>query len=95
VTQIGVGLIGKGGPPSGLDVSIITLDESWAGTYQTTVISGDGTTKNDVTGSPVASYTNSTGSAQDVALVVDNGQYDATGTGSKEDVVVGGDAEVV
>lgn len=95
VTQIGIGLLGKGSPPSGLNVILISLDSTWNGTEQATVISGDGTSKNDVTGSPIASYTNTTGGAQDVAIVVDNGQYSAAGTGSGENVVVEGDAQVV
>lgn len=48
----------------------------------TTILSGDGATLfDDETGSPLASYTNTTGAAETVMIALDNGQYN-TGSGS-------------
>jgi len=89
-----LGVVGSGAPPSGVNLTIISLDSSWNGTQETVIISGDGTNKTDVTGSPITSYQNTTGSQQDVAIVVDNGQFGAPGTGSTEEVVTTGDGDV-
>lgn len=80
--------------PSGLDLVIAVLDGTGGATKQTTVITGDGTIQNDVTGNPVASYSNSSGSAQSVAIMVDNGYFN-TGTGSSKDVFTTARGEVV
>lgn len=62
--------------PTGLDLVLATLDNAGDGTVQATVLSGDGATVYDrVTGSPQASYTNSSGGTQTVAVVVDNGHF--------------------
>lgn len=95
VTKAGMGVLGSGAPPSGLNLIIISLSSGWSGTEQSTIISADGTSKTDVTGSSVASYENRTGSAQDVAIAVDNGHFSAAGIGSTADVVVHGNAEVI
>lgn len=80
--------------PSGCDLIIATLANDGTGTSQTTLISGDGATVyDDQTGSPVGSYSNASGSAQTVALMVDNGNFNA-GSGSDQDVAAGGIGEV-
>ncbi len=59
--------------PSGIDMQIVTFDNAGSYTVQTTVLSGDDSTVYDrVTGSPLASYTNTSGSAQSVGVIVEN-----------------------
>lgn len=79
-------LLADGKPaPTDLDLVIATLDNTGGATRQTIVVDGDGTKQNDLSGSPLASYANSSGSTQTVAVMVDNGQFNA-GTGSKQDI---------
>jgi hypothetical protein len=67
--------------PSSLDLEIHTLDNAGGSTKQATVLSGDGSTVYaDETGSPLASYTNTTGVGMTVAVVVNNA------TGAAQDV---------
>jgi hypothetical protein len=74
--------------PTDLDLELVTMDNAGAFTSRVTLLSGDGTTVFDrETGDPLASWTNSTGSAQTIALIVDNG------TGSDQDIAA--DAEGV
>jgi hypothetical protein len=89
-------LLADGQPaPSGCDLILATLDGTGGGTSQTTLISGDGTTVyRDQMGTPLGSYSNSSGSAQTVALAVDNGNFNA-GSGSSQDVLASGIGEVV
>lgn len=94
VQQAGLLLADGQAAPSNLDLVIATFDNSGNATKQTTVITGDGTVKGDETGSPLASYTNSSGSAQSVALLVDNGFFNA-GTGSDKDVYATARGEIV
>jgi len=79
--------------PTGTSIRIITLNNAGGGTSQVTIVSGDGTTIYDnVTaqnrGDSIASYKNTTGSEQTVAVVADNGEFGA-GTGSTEDLFAG------
>lgn len=70
--------------PSGLYLVFITLDGSGGSTLQSNMISGDGTTLHvDKTGTPFFSYTNTSGSVQQVGYAVDNGQYNS---GAGQDV---------
>lgn len=63
--------------PSGLNLLIVPN-----GSSNTTILSGDGTTLYlNETGTPYASYTNTTGSTQEVAIMLDNGDY-GSGVGS-------------
>lgn len=80
-------LLADGQPaPSGVDLTIITEDNTGAATSRTIVLSGDGSTVYDKeTGSPLASYTNSSGGGQTIAIVVDNGKFN-TGSGSSQDI---------
>lgn len=64
---------------SGVDL-IVAADGSGK---QATVFSGDGSTFHEGNGEPLASYTNTTGSPQQVAVLIDNGEF---GTGAGEDV---------
>jgi len=58
---------------SGVNLELVTFDNAGAYTTQATLISGDGSTvHDDETGSPLASYTNGTGSGQSVGVLVDN-----------------------
>lgn len=62
---------------SGIDLTIVAQNGT-----NVTVLSGDGSTLHtQVTGAPVASYTNTTGSAEVVMVAIDNGDYN-TGTGN-------------
>jgi len=62
--------------PNGYDLVIATLDGSGGGTKRTDVLTGDGATiSDDETGSPLASWTNNTGSEQTTAILMDNGQF--------------------
>jgi len=76
ITQA-VHLIANGtAAPSGYDLTIATLDGSGSGTERQDILAGDGTTIfDDETGSPLASWTNNTGSAQTTAVIMDNGQF--------------------
>lgn len=66
---------------SSINLIIATLDNSGGFTSRTTIISGDGSTVfDDETGTPLASWQNTTGSGQTVAVLIDNG------SGSSEDV---------
>ena len=68
--------------PSGVDLELVTFDNSGAFTSRATLVSGDGSTIYDrVTGDPLASYTNSSGGPQSVGVIVDNG------SGASVDVV--------
>ncbi len=81
--------------PSGVDLILATLAGDGTGTSQTTLISGDGSTVfDDETGSPLGSYSNTSGAAVTVALGVDNGNFNS-GSGSAQDVIAGGIGEVV
>jgi len=72
--------------PSGCDAIIATLDNAGGGTSQATILSGDGSTiYDDETGNPLASYTNTSGATQTVAIGVDNGNWNA-GSGADQDV---------
>lgn len=67
-------LLADGQPaPSGLDLEIHTMDNAGATTSRVTAITGDGATvHDDQTGSPLASYQNTSGAGQTVAVVVNN-----------------------
>jgi len=81
--------------PTGLNLTIITENNSGGATAQTTILSGDGSTVYDKeTGSPLASYQNTSGSGRTVAVVIDNGDFGG-GTGSSQDVYGDVLAEVV
>lgn len=68
--------------PSGVDLVIAVIGGSGATGSKVDIISGDGATiHDDQTGSPIASYQNTSGGKQTVAVVVDNGHYNA-GSGS-------------
>lgn len=55
------------------DLKLVTLDNAGSFTSQATLIAGDGSTVfDDETGSPLGSYTNSTGSGETIGVLVDN-----------------------
>lgn len=62
--------------PTGLDLVIATLDNAGGHTVQTTIYSGDGSTIWDgdaaSRGDPLASYSNTSGAGQTVAVLADN-----------------------
>jgi len=85
VAQAGL-ILADGQPaPSGLDLVIATLDNSGTTLKVADIIVGDGTVLADETGDPLASYENTTGAEQTVAVLVDNGNFNS-GTGSSQDV---------
>jgi len=68
--------------PSSLDLELVTLDNAGSFTSRSSLISGDGSTVfDDETGSPLGSYTNSSGGGQTIGVLVDNA------TGSAQDVM--------
>lgn len=79
--------------PTDLDLVIATLDNAGAATVQATIIAGDGTVKDNERGDPLASYSNTSGAAQTVAVFVDNGNFNA-GTGSSQDIAASARGEV-
>jgi hypothetical protein len=59
--------------PSGCDLELVSMDNAGGFTSRDTIISGDGSTVyDDETGTPLATYTNSSGGGQTVAVLVDN-----------------------
>lgn len=59
--------------PSGVNMELVTFDNAGAYTTQATIASGDGSTVFDrETGDPLASYQNTSGSAQSIGVIVDN-----------------------
>jgi hypothetical protein len=88
-------LLADGQPaPTDLDLILATLDGAGGGTKQTTIVAGDGTAQATVEGDPVASYENTSGGEETVAVLVDNGNYNA-GTGADQDIVADAHGEVV
>jgi len=85
VYQAGLILADGQAAPTDLDLVIATLDNAGAATLQTVVVDGDGTLKSDQKGDPLASYQNTSGAEQTVAILVDNGNFNA-GTGSSQDI---------
>jgi len=71
--------------PTDLDLVLATLDNAGNTTKQATIISGDGTVQGTVEGNPLASHSNTSGGRQTVAVLVDNGQFNA-GTGASQDI---------
>jgi len=68
--------------PSGVDLLLVTFDNSGGFTSHNTIISGDGSTiHDDETGSPLASHTNTSGSPQSTGVIVNET------TGNAQDVV--------
>ncbi|AGM11827.1 baseplate protein [Haloarcula californiae tailed virus 2] len=68
--------------PTGIDLELVTFDNAGSFNSQSTLVTGDGATVHDrVTGTPIASYENTTGSAQSIGVLVDNT------TGSDQEVV--------
>jgi hypothetical protein len=80
-----------GSPPTGLDLSIFINDGGTA-VQGEKILQGDGTTTSaSGSGSPLASYANTTGGTQMVAIIVDNGGVDSnSGTGSQQDTTTNG-----
>jgi hypothetical protein len=76
--------------PSGTEISVIDGNNSNTATgLPLTVLSGDGTTEYpQQTGTPLAQYTNNTGSTQTIVIGVDNGQ-NTTGSGSNINIQAG------
>jgi hypothetical protein len=73
-------LVNADGSPvaSGVDLELVTMDNAGSFTVRSTLISGDGSTVfDDETGSPLGSYTNTSGSGQTIAVLVDNGSSNA------------------
>lgn len=57
-----------------VDLELVTLDNAGGFTSRATLITGDGSTVfDDETGSPLGSYTNTSGGGQTIAVFVDNG----------------------
>ena len=83
-------LIESDGHPvdTGVDLVIATLDNSGNGDRKTVVLEGDGSSVYDrQTGSPIASYSNTSGSSKTVMIGVDNGHFNA-GSGSEQELYV-------
>lgn len=67
--------------PTGLNLELVTFDGAGGYTTQASLITGDGSTLHDrESGDPLGSYTNTSGSAETVGVIVDNT------TGADEDI---------
>jgi len=78
-------------PPTGLDLSIL-INDSGTAVQGEKILQGDGTTSSaSGSGSPLASFANSSGETKMVAIIVDNGGVDSnTGTSSSQDTTTNG-----
>lgn len=86
ITQAALLLADGTAAPSNLDLIIGTLDNAGSGTSETNVIQGDGSTVfDDQTGSPLASYSNTSGNTETVFIGIDNGDFNP-GTGSDQEI---------
>jgi hypothetical protein len=94
ILQAGLILADGQAAPSDLDLVIATMDNSGVATKQTTIIAGDGTVQAHETGDPLAQYSNTSGGAQTVAILIDNGNFNA-GTGASQDVSADAQGEIV
>jgi hypothetical protein len=95
IYQAGLLLDSLAAAPTDLDLVIYTGDNAGNATKRTTILAGDGATVyDDETGSPLASWTNSTGAGLTTAIGVDNGNFNA-GTGAAQDVVTSYMGQVV
>jgi hypothetical protein len=75
--------------PTGVNMSLVTFDNSGGKTVQDSLITGDGSTVFDLeTGMPLGSYENTSGGPQSVGVVVPNG------SGSSVDVLASIEGEV-
>lgn len=83
ITQASLQKLEGEAAPDGVDLIIGDLTDD---TAADTAITGDGTDKNDVTGDPLASYTNSNDSGVHIAVLIDNGNYNA-GSGSAQSMM--------
>lgn len=72
--------------PSGLDMIITTMDNSGLAFKDSEIITGDGTVQDNESGTPLASYENTTGSSQTIAIFIDNGNYNS-GTNADQGVI--------
>jgi len=75
--------------PTDLDLDLIVN-----GSYSQAILTGDGTTVKNKVQNP-ASYSNSSGSKATVSVVVNNGAYSQTGTGSSQNAYGDVTAEVI
>jgi hypothetical protein len=58
---------------TGVDLELVTMDNAGAFTSQAVILSGDGATVyDDETGQPLSTFTNTSGGAQTIAVLVDN-----------------------
>lgn len=79
-------LLDTGAPaPTDLNLLLITEDNSGGGVERAKILQGDGSTVFDKEAGELATWENTTGSGQTMAVVVDNGNF-GTGTGSNQDV---------
>lgn len=75
---------------SGVNLELVTMDNAGAFTVQSTLIAGDGATVyDDETGSPLATYENTSGAGQTIAVLVDNGLTNAVNIVSSAEGVTG------
>lgn len=83
VTQAMLTTANLGAAPVGVDLVIadITNDVS-----EVTLITGDGTVKDDETGSPLGSYQNNSGAEEQIGILMDNGNWNG-GSGSNQDLL--------
>lgn len=89
-------IMGDGTPAlTNLDLVIGVLDGEGGENKVGTVLQGDGETiyRNEI-GNPLGAYTNTSGSEQTVALLVDNGLFN-DGTGGEQDIIANARIKVV
>lgn len=73
--------------PSGVDITIATMDGNGNASSETVVVSGDGSTRFLSEDPDDGEFVNDTGGVQYVGVVIDNGDFNA-GSGASQGVVV-------
>lgn len=82
--------------PNGLDMTLCRFDNAGNVIRRTDVINGDGTVQDDVTGDPIATFENSSGTETTVGILIDNGKFPGLGgTGSEQDIQATATGKVV
>lgn len=83
VTQAMFTTANLGAVPAGVDLVIADLTNDVS---EVTLITGDGTIKDDETGSPLGSYQNNSGAEEQIGILMDNGNWNG-GSGSDQDLL--------
>ena len=92
VTQAALSLNDGSATPADCDLVIADLTNM---TEETELITSDGTLQIDATGTPLGSYQNTSGSSEQVAVGINNGEFGAAGSGDDRNARVSFSGRVV